>query len=81
SPVNAIYDTKEMEEEVEIDETKEKNMKYYEKYLGVEEVDMHNGLIEYVDDEDENDEEAPSFSCVVFTHAQSRKGASSSMVV
>ncbi|KAH9289622.1 hypothetical protein KI387_033739, partial [Taxus chinensis] len=63
-PVNANCDTKESEEEAEIDETEEENMEDYENYLKVEEVDMHNGLIEYVDDEDEDDEEAPSLSCV-----------------
>ncbi|KAH9315429.1 hypothetical protein KI387_024056, partial [Taxus chinensis] len=55
-------------------------MEYYEKYLKVKEVDMHNGLIEYIDDEDEDDEEYKSFSCVVFTRAQPRKCASSSTV-
>ncbi|KAH9301207.1 hypothetical protein KI387_012790, partial [Taxus chinensis] len=77
-PVNAICDTKEPEEEAKTNETEEENMEDYKKYLEVEEVDMQNGLIEYVDDEDENDEEAPSFSCAIFTRAQSRKGASSS---
>ncbi|KAH9307139.1 hypothetical protein KI387_043811, partial [Taxus chinensis] len=79
-PVNAICDTKELEEEAEIDETKEENMEDYENYLEVEEVNMHNGLIDYVDGEDEDDEEAPSFSCSIFTRAQPRKGASSSTV-
>lgn len=51
-PVNAICDTKELEEELEIDETEEENMEDYENYLEVEEVDMHNGLIEYINDED-----------------------------
>ncbi|KAH9308850.1 hypothetical protein KI387_036761, partial [Taxus chinensis] len=56
-------------------------MEDYENYLEVKEVDIHNGLIEYVDDEDEDDEEALSFSCAVFTHAQSKKGISAPTVV
>ncbi|KAH9323762.1 hypothetical protein KI387_018401 [Taxus chinensis] len=71
-PVNDTCDIKEPEEEVEIEELEEENEGEDENYLEVEEVDgdTHNGLIEYVDDEDDNDdEEAPSFSFIVCTHA------------
>ncbi|KAH9291357.1 hypothetical protein KI387_043452, partial [Taxus chinensis] len=79
-PINATCDTKELEEEVEIEEPEEENVGDDENYLEVEEVDgdTHNGLIEYVDDEDDDDdEEAPSFSCVVFTCTESKKGSPS----
>ncbi|KAH9297096.1 hypothetical protein KI387_028778, partial [Taxus chinensis] len=75
-PVNVACDTREIREEAEVDETEGENVEDYESYLEVEEVDMHNGLFEFVDD----DEEAPRFSCVVFTKAQSKKNTPSSMV-
>ncbi|KAH9303573.1 hypothetical protein KI387_007977, partial [Taxus chinensis] len=67
--------------EVWIEEPKEEDVGDDYNYIEVEEVDSdtHNGLIEYIDGyEDDDNEEAPRFSCAVFTHAQSKKGSSSS---
>ncbi|KAH9324270.1 hypothetical protein KI387_004448, partial [Taxus chinensis] len=77
-PVNAICDTKESREDAEIDKLEGEIVEDYEGYLKIEEVNMHNGLFEFVDDGEE-EEEAPSFSCVVFTRAQSKKYALPSM--
>ncbi|KAH9322480.1 hypothetical protein KI387_017119, partial [Taxus chinensis] len=52
----------------------------YENYLEIEEVGMHNGLVEYIVDEEESDEEALSFSCAIFTRAQSKNGVLASTV-
>ncbi|KAH9294914.1 hypothetical protein KI387_038502, partial [Taxus chinensis] len=62
--VNVACDTEESKEEVGIEEPKEENVEDYENYLEVEEFygDTHNDLIEYVDDKDDEDEEAPILS-------------------
>ncbi|KAH9296229.1 hypothetical protein KI387_039817 [Taxus chinensis] len=68
--VNVTCDTEEPEEEVEIEEPKEENASDDYNYLEVEEVDgdTENGLIENFDDEYDDDDESPSFSCTIFTH-------------
>ncbi|KAH9319371.1 hypothetical protein KI387_021140, partial [Taxus chinensis] len=55
-PVNVACDVR---EEAEVDEPEGDDEENYESYLEVEEVDMHNGLFEFIDDDEEEEEETP----------------------